>query len=320
MSGLLGILFGYIYLTWQEIRYLISHRTRASYILFILIFGMSLYGISIQDFGAQGMETNEILGAMEIGDAPLIDILIFTFIFGMTTFASATGGETPALVIPAQLGVTLIIIVSILIGINMVSRLGVKNAASTLSREKGKRTLYLAASTTNTRIAIYLAKLKAAYLTTLPMIVIMFLGVYWIWTSAFDAPDMAAIQPTFRNLLTDMVIMTLCTSILFTSLGSLISAIKQEEESAVSLSRKFTTLAAALAALWLLLPAFAVTGEMTYSLIQTLTMLSPITMDLIVLYGNEGTLLIQYAGIQLAAALVLTVTGILVFIRQDIEY
>ena len=87
MSGLLSMLFGYIYLTWLEFRYLVSRRTRASYIIFILIFGMSLYGISIQDYSAQGMETTEILGGLEIGDAPLTDMLIFIFIFGMSTFA-----------------------------------------------------------------------------------------------------------------------------------------------------------------------------------------------------------------------------------------
>ena len=320
MSGPLGMLFGYVYLTWQEFKYLISRRTRASYIIFILIFGISLYGISIQDYSAQSVGTTELLGGLEIGDAPLVDMVIFTFIFGMSTFASATGGEASGIVIPAQLGVTLIILVSIFLGINMVSRLGVKNAASTLSREKGSRTLYLIASTTNTRPAIYLAKLKAAYLTTLPMIAIMFLGVYWIWTSAFGAPGMAAMQPTFQSLLLNMVIMTLCTTILFTSLGSLVSALKQEEESAVSLSRKFTTLATALTILWLLLPIFLVAGETIHSWFEALTMLSPITQDLIVLYGDDSTLLIQYAGIQLAAAAVLTVLGIIVFIRQDIEY
>jgi len=320
VSGLLSMLFGYIYLTWLEFRYLVSRRTHASYIIFILFFGMSLYGISIQDYSAQGMETTEILGGLEIGDAPLTDMLIFIFLFGMSTFASSTGGEAPAIVIPAQLGVTLIIVVSILLGINMVSRLGAKNAASTISREKESRTLYLCASTTNTRPAIYLAKLKAAYLTTLPMIAIMFLGVYWIWTSSFGSPDMVTMQSTFQSLLFKMVIMTLCTTILFTSLGSLVSTLKREEESAVSLSRKFTTLAAALTTLWLLLPIFAVTGGKMYSLIETLTMLSPITLDLIVLYGNESTLLIQYAGIQLAGAAVLTILGIIVFIRQDIEY
>jgi hypothetical protein len=314
------MLFGYMYLTWQELRYLVSYRTRASYIIFILIFGMSLYGISIQDYGAQGMETTEVLGGLEIGDAPLVDMLIFTFIFGISTFSSATGGESSAIVIPADLGVTLIIIVSILLGINMVSRLGVKNAASTLSREKERRTLYIAASTTNTRPAIYCAKLKAAYLTTLPMIAIMFVGVYWIWTTSFTSPDMVTMQSTFESLLFNMVIMTLCTTILFTSLGSLVSTFKREEESAVSLSRKFTTLSAALTTLWLLLPIFAVSNGKIYSLIEILTLLSPITLDLIVLYGNESTLLIQYAGIQLAAAAVLTVLGITVFIRQDIEY
>ncbi|MDF1558474.1 MAG: ABC transporter permease subunit [ANME-2 cluster archaeon] len=320
MNGLISMIYGYMHLTWQEFRYLLSRRTRASYLIFILIFGISLYGIAVQEYTTEAGEGTDVISGLETGDAPLVDIIIFMFIFGMGTFASATGGEAPAIIIPAELGITLLIIVSILLGINMVSRLAVKNAASTISREREGRTLYLSASTMNTRPAIYLAKLKAAYLTTLPMMAIMFLGVYWIWTSAFTSPDMSAMQPTFQSLVLNMVIMTLCTTILFASLGSLVSAKRHEEESAVSLAGKFTTLASALTMLWILLPIFTVAGEKVYSWIETLTMLSPITQDMVVLYTNDSTLLVQYAGIQLIVAAVLTILGIIVFIRQDIEY
>ncbi len=53
---------------------------------------------------------------------------------------------------------------------------------------------------------------------------------------------------------------------------------------------------------------------------QTVVMISPITQDLMVLYGGNNVLVIKYAIIQLLAAMVLIIPGIIVFIRQDIEY
>ena len=70
---------------------------------------------------------------------------------------------------------------------------------------------------------------------------------------------------------------------------------------------KFTTIAATLAMLWILLPVFCVAGENTFSMAQTVVMISPITQDLMVLYGGNN-------------ALVLIILGIIVFIKQDIEY
>ena len=75
--------------------------------------------------------------------------------------------------------------------------------------------------------------------------------------------------------------------------------------------------------LWILLPVFSVAGEKTFSMAQTVVMISPITQDLMVLYGGNNALFIPYALIHILAAIVLIVLlvlGIIVFIRQDIEY
>jgi len=83
---------------------------------------------------------------------------------------------------------------------------------------------------------------------------------------------------------------------------------------------KFTTIAATFAMLWLLLPVFSIAGEKILSMVQTVVMISPITQDLMVLYSGNNALVMQYALIQFLAALVLTILGIIVFIKQDIEY
>ena len=320
MNDLPGILSGFIYVVWQELKFLVIHKNKASYLIFIIIFGISLYGVGIQDYGAQLPTEMEMPGGMKTGDSILTDILIFMFILGMTAFGSALQGMTPEIVFPAELGITFIMIISILVGVNMISRLAIRCAASSISREREARTLYIIGSTANSRTSVYLAKLSGAFLTTVPMILIMMLGVFWISVSIFQTPEMSGFMPELTGLMVNIVIMTISTTLLFTSLGTLISVGKKDEESAVSLSAKFTTIAATLAMLWMLLPVFSVAGEKILSMVQTVVMISPITQDLMVLYGGNNTLVIQYALIQLLAAMVLIIFGIIVFIRQDIEY
>lgn len=320
MSDLPGTLIGFIHMVWQELKFLVIHKNRASYLIFIIIFGISLYGVGIQDYGAQLPTGMEMPGGMKTGDSILTDILIFMFILGMTAFESASEGMTPEIVFPAELGITFIMLVSILVGVSMISRLAIRCAASSISREREARTLYIIGSTANSRISLYLAKLSGALLTTIPMILIMMLGVFWISISVFRTPGMSGFMPELTELMVNIVIMTISTTLLFTSLGTLISVRKKDEESAVSLSAKFTTIAATFAMLWLLLPIFSVAGQKILSMVQTVVMISPITQDLMVLYGGNNALVIQYALIQLLAALVLIMLGIIVFIRQDIEY
>jgi len=312
MSSLPGIVSGFFHMVWQELKFLVIHKNRASYLIFIIIFGISLYGVGIQDYGAQLPQEMEMPGGMKTGDSILSD--------RMSAFESASQGMTPDIVFPAELSITFIIIVSILVGVNMISRLAIRCAASSISREREARTLYIVSSTANSRISVYLAKFSGALLTTVPMILIMMLGVFGISVSIFGTPGMSGFVPELTELMVNIVIMTISTTLLFTSLGTLISVRKKDEESAVSLSAKFTTIAATLSMLWILLPVFSVAGENTFSMAQTVVMISPITQDLMVLYSGNNALVIQYAIIQLLAALVLIILGIIVFIKQDIEY
>ena len=320
MSDLPGILSGFIHVVWQELKFLVIHKNRASYLIFIIVFGISLYGVGIQDYGPQLPQEMEMPGGMKIGDSILTDILVFMFVLGMTAFESASQGMKNTVVFPAELGIMFIMLVTILVGVNMTSRLAIRCAASSISREREARTLYIIGSTANSRISVYLAKLLGALLATVPMILIMMLSVFWISVSIFQTPEMSGFMPELTGLMVNIVIMTISTTLLFTSLGTLISVRKKDEESAVSLSAKFTTIAATLAILWMLLPVFSVAGEKILSIVQTVVMISPITQDLMVLYGGNNTLVIQYALIQLLAAMVLIILGIIVFIRQDIEY
>lgn len=320
MTGMLGTISGFIFMVRQEIRYLSIHKNRASYIIFILVFGISLYGIAIQKYSTDTLQGMDAMGSLKAGEAPLTDILIFMFIFGMSSLESVSMGEVPEIIIPAKLGISLVIIVSILLGINLISRHAIRNAASSISREREGKTLYLLATTPNSRSAIYLAKLAGSFVGTLPIIGIMVIGMYWMSGHMFGSPDMAEFHMQLEHITVKMVVLIFATVLLFTSLGTLVSVNKKDEESAVNLSRKFTTLAGTLTTLWILLPIFSVSGEKTSSLIENLTMISPITLDMIALYKNSNSLLIQYSGIQFVVSALLIILGIAVFIKQDIEY
>ena len=83
---------------------------------------------------------------------------------------------------------------------------------------------------------------------------------------------------------------------------------------------KSTIVVSTLAMLWILLPIFSVAGEMILSMVQTIVIIPPMTQDLMLLYGRNNVMVIKYAIILLLAAIVLITPGIIVFIRQDIEY
>jgi len=88
----------------------------------------------------------------------------------------------------------------------------------------------------------------------------------------------------------------------------------------LSLSNLIIGLVVLLASFWMILPVFSILGEGFASMVEMVTMLSPVTQDMIVLYENNDLLLIKYAGIQLFIAILLTVYGIIVFNKKDIEY
>lgn len=315
MNSSPGTISGFIYQSLNEFRYLISHKVRLHYLLFFLTFGLSLYLLAVLDYDSINIPDNPLFGGMVVGDAPLTDILLFTYLLFNTIMSS--GGEA-AILIPADLGITLVIILSIFLALSTVSRFAINSAASSLSREVEAKTLYIIASTPNARLSIYLAKLTGAFLGSLPLLAVMTIGVFLMLTSKFGS--IPGYQAQIIDITFKMVIMTVSTLLLFISLGGLISVFRRGEESAVSLSNLIIGLVVLLASFWMILPVFSILGEGFASMVEMVTMLSPVTQDMIVLYENNDLLLIKYAGIQLFIAILLTVYGIIVFNKKDIEY
>ena len=102
MSRLPDVLSGFLHMVWQELKFLTVYKNKASYPIFIIIFGMSLYGVVIPDYGAQQTLSMEMPAGMSIGDSIFMDMLTFMFILVMKL----------EIIILSELGITLIIIIS----------------------------------------------------------------------------------------------------------------------------------------------------------------------------------------------------------------
>ena len=310
-KGMFAIIF-------DELKFTIRRKTITSYILFSFVFAISLYGTYMQEYGAvQGeMPLLSLLPIeLEKGVAPLTDFAIFLMAFVLSAFQSASAGVSPDMVLPVDIGITLFIIAPILIALSALSKLSVRLCASSIARERESKTLYHLLVSPQPRVLAYLSKFIGAIGAVLPMIILAFAGVVWIIGASF----MPHIEVEQASLLQNQVLIaSIVTTFLFASIGMFLSTITRNEESAVNRGGWVLKIMVVLTTLWLLLPIFSVAGESTASIIETITMLSPLTLDMIALYGGE--MFNQYMLIQVGAGLLFLFGGMMIFVRQDVEY
>jgi ABC-type transport system involved in multi-copper enzyme maturation permease subunit len=314
---MVNLLSGMMAIAIDEFKFSIKRKTITSYIFFCIVFGLTLYGTYTQQYGPLQGELPELPINMDLekGTAPLIDVAIFFITFSLSALQSAGADVSPDIVLPVDIGIALFIIAPILIGITSLSKLAARLGASTIAREREVKTMYLLAASPQPRVFIYLSKFKATIAAFLPMIILIFAGTVWI----IDASFMPYIEAWQASVLkSHVLIASTVTAFFFASLGMLISTITRNEEGAVNRSGWTTRIAAALATLWVFLPVFYVAGENTVYVIESLTMISPITLDMIALYS--GTMFNQYMLIQGVAGLLFLIVGLAIFVQQDVEY
>lgn len=315
---MVNLLKGIFAIIFDELKFAIRRKTITSYILFLFVFTIALYGTYMQKYGAiQGeMPLLSMLPIeLEKGVAPLTDFAIFLMTFAVSALQSAGSGAVPDIVMPVDIGITLFIIAPILIALSSLSKLSVRLCASSIARERESKTLYHLLVSPQPRAMAYLSKFIGAIGAVLPMIVLVFAGVVWIIGASF-VPHIEVGQAT--QLKNQVLIASLVTTFLFASIGIFISTITRNEESAVNRGGWILKIMLALTTLWIFSPIFSVAGESTASTIGIITMLSPLTLNMIALYGGE--MFNQYMLIQVGAGLVFLLGGMMIFVRQDVEY
>ena len=315
---MVNLLKGIFAIIFDELKFAIRRKTITSYILFLFIFTIALYGTYMQKYGAiQGeMPLLSMLPfELEKGVAPLTDFAIFLMTFALSAFQSAGSGVAPDVIMPVDIGITLFIIAPILIALSSLSKLSVRLCASSIARERESKTLYHLLVSPQPRAMAYLSKFIGAIGAVLPMIIFVFLGVVWIIGASF-MPHLEVEQAT--QLKNQVLIASIVTTFLFASIGIFISTITRNEESAVNRGGWILKIMLALSTLWIFSPIFSVAGENAASTIEKITMISPLTLDMIALYGGE--MFTQYMLIQVGVGLLFLFGGMMIFVRQDVEY
>lgn len=315
---MVNLLKGMFAIIFDELKFAIRRKTITSYILFIFVFTIALYGTYMQKYGAVQVETpllSMLPIELEKGVAPLADFLIFLMTFAALAMGSAGSGVSPDMVLPVDLGITLFIIAPILIALSSFSKLSVRLCASCIARERESKTLYHLLVSPQPRTMAYLSKLIGAMGAVLPMIVLVFAGVVWIIDASF-MPHIEVEQAA--QLKNQVLIASLVTTFLFASIGIFISTITRNEESAVNRGGWILKIMIALTTMWIFLPVFNAISKSTALTVEKITMLSPLTLDMIALYSGE--MFNQYMLIQVVVGLLFLFSGMMIFVRQDVEY
>ncbi|NJD76718.1 MAG: hypothetical protein FIB08_06420 [Candidatus Methanoperedens sp.] len=284
-----------------------------SYSWFTLLIIISTYMLFSEDYTA--MKINRSIMSFKYGETPMTDILIFYSSSLISSVSDILPGEIPSDSFPISIGVAFFIIFPFFLGLILISKFITARATASIAKEKEKKTLYILTVSPHTRHAIYLGKLVGIFLLTLPMIAFLYIATNWIFIVLFQG----APNPGMRVLETASI-----TTILFASIGLLVSVSSCDEKKASWRGLRIITAMAALTAVWIFIPFIGFLLNLTNKNIdflpalERITFISPLTMDLVSVYNPAAAM--DYLIIQLIASFIFLILGMFIFIRQDIEY
>ncbi len=284
-----------------------------SYIWFALFAAGSCYVLFLEDYS--DFNVSRSIMDFEYGEAPMTDILIFyssSFISSVSdVLPGATGGEF----FPASIGAAFFIIFPFFLGLILISKFVTVKATSSIAKEKEGRTLYILTASPQTRLSIFIGKFIGILLLTLPIIVLLYIITRWTFAVLFP--------PAF-NISTPVLKTAGVTVLLFASIGMLVSVLSGNEKRASWRGLRVLITMILLTVLWILLPFIRFILNLTnknvdfLQVLEKITFISPFTWNLMSVYNpavSNG-----YFIIQLGASFVFLILGMVIFIRQDIEY
>jgi ABC-type transport system involved in multi-copper enzyme maturation permease subunit len=309
---MLSYISGFLSILYIETRRQIKGYLPTYFWFFVLVF-ISTYSLFAQMY--RDISIDRSLMEFKHTNNPMTDILLYTVSFAATSSSDIMSGKIPTMVFPVSIGVIFFILFSFMLSLTFMSHQIIKKASTAIAGEEEKKTLYIMASSPQTRPAIYLGKFIGLILLTLPMILFFYFITEWVFTSLFSSAynvSMLVLQMLFIN------------AVLFISAGMFISVMLKNEKKASWTATKIVTIAALMTSLWILIPyidfMLNITNNSSYLLIylEKLTWLSPFTVELMSVYNPS--VFANYFYILTALSLILFFLGMVTFIRQDLEY
>jgi ABC-type Na+ efflux pump permease subunit len=309
---MLSYVSGFFSIVYSEIRRLIKGFL-PTYFWFAVLVSISTYFLFAQMY--VDISIDRSLMAFKYANNPMNDVLLYTVSLAVTSASDVLSGKIPAMVFPVSIGIIFFILFPFMLSLTFMSKQIIKKASTTISGEEEKKTLYIMASSPQTRPTIYLGKFIGLLLLTLPMILFFYFITEWVFTSLFSSAynaGMLVLHVLFIN------------AVLFTSAGMSISVMFKNEKNASWTGTKIVTIIALLTSLWILIPFIEFLLNMTNNsmdlliYLEKLTWLSPFTAELMSVY--DPSIFTDYFNILVAASVILFFLGMVRFIRQDLEY
>lgn len=303
---------GFLSLVYSETRRLLKGFI-TSYMWFSVLVLLSIYSLFAGKY--VDISIDRTLLAFKYVNNPMTDVLLYIVSFAVSSSSEVMSGKVPTMVFPVSVGVIFFLLFPFMLGLTFMSHQIIRRASTMIAGEAEKKTLHIMVQSPQTRPLIYLGKFIALLLLTLPMILVFYLIAEWVFTSLFSsAYDVS-------SLILEMLFIN---AVLFASAGMFISAQMKNEKTASWMGTKIVTVSAGLTSLWIMIPFFEFLLNLTNNssefliYLEKLTWISPFTLELLSVH-DPGVFPV-HLNILIAASVIMFVSGMVTFIRHDIEY
>ncbi len=304
---------GFLSIVYNETRRLIKSFL-LSYVWFAALVLVSTYSLFAGKYDVN-LSLERPLMAFKYVDNPMTEVLNYIVSFAATSSTEVISGKVPTMVFPVSIGVILFIMFPLMLSLTFMGNQIIKKASTTIAGEVEKKTLFIMASSPQTRPSIYIGKFIGLILLTIPMILFFYFITDRVFTSQFSS---------VYNMGILVLKVLLINTVLFASAGMFVSVLFKNEKKASWAGTKLVTVTAMLTSLWIMIPfidfMLNLTNNSTDFLVylEKLTWISPFTLELMAVYNPS--VFTGYFILLTAASLILLLLGMVTFIKQDLEY
>ncbi len=309
---MLFFISGFLSIVFNETRRLIKSFL-LSYIWFAILVLISTYSLFAEKY--VDLSISRPLMAFNYVDNPMTDVLSYIVSFAATSSSDVMSGKNPTMVFPVSVGVIFFILFPLMLSLTFMSNQIIKKACTTIAGEEEKKTLFIIASSPQTRPSIYIGKFIGLILLTIPMILFFYFITDRVFTSLFSSAYNAGIL---------VLKLLFINTVLFASAGMFVSVLFKNEKKASWAGTKIVTITAMLTSIWIMIPFIDFILNLTTNntdfllYLEKLTWISPFTLELMAVYNPS--VFSGFFNILTAVSVILLLIGMVTFIKKDLEY